>query len=849
MDKQAIVERIKRNFPEEMRLLHQWVVWRIETRDDKPTKVPYSIDGTRAESDNANTWTSFDVVCKAYLNGGYNGLGFMFSEYDPYTGIDFDKCVTDGVVEPTKLAHINFLDSYTEFSQSGNGIHTIVRALLPPGGRKSTQHSIEMYDRKRFFVVTGDVLDGFPATINERQTHIEHLHAQIFPKQANQTPLISHRNTQANGSIPADDKELWEKIFTSNNGSKVRALYDGHKNGYSDDDSSADLALCNYLAFWTGNDAERIDRMFRQSALYRDKWDRNARTGETYGEGTIARAIAGTINTYEPRVYTNGINNHNGNGSHNHTEQPAKDGYAKEAPQTNKNVERRNYQRLLADMQEKAIREYNEYFTVSCLFNGEEGDATLLSGILQGNVVYDHSEGIWYWYNNLYWEPDKTWNIYQLTSDILSEIYKHLSIKKHTESIELEKALLTNDNATQEQRDELKKIIGISKAAKGRAVALNAINDVKRVLNFACAGLRLGISGNEWDSNVNLLGVENCVIDLSVGEPVQPKADQYIRTVAPVPYHKEWASPLWEKSLVEIFDNKVDDADYVQRLLGYAMSGTCVESDFPIWYGKEGRNGKEFILERIRNVLGEKLAGVAESELLLSTKQDRGKNSSTEGLMVLRGRRIAWASETNEGRMLDLASMKDLSGGHILTGRHNHGKQVEWKRTHTLILLTNHRPHIQSQALAEWDRVRLLEFPLSFVNNPDPEKPNQRLKDKTLGERIDRDELPGILNWLIAGCLAWRCTGLSEPESVKRATAQYKQDEDTLGHFIKETCIVQGGAKCKPIDLYKAYVEWIDRGGKPMGKKTFYTKIEERGFKRFLSMGFEYFEGIGILAM
>ena len=858
VSKRDLVNRIKSNFPQDLLSLAQWVCWRIEVRDDKPTKVPYSVNGQRAASDNPATWASFDAACKAFLNGNYNGVGFMFSEHDPYIGIDFDKCIQpDGTIDQAKLKHFFALNSYTERSQSGTGAHIIVKGLLPPGGRKSNQQQIEIYDRKRFFVVTGDCFDGYSTKAEERQAQIEQFHKLIFPAKEQAT---QQHHTNGNGQVPADDQALLDRMFSSRNGADIQALWNGDKTPYNGDESAADLALCNYLAFWTGNDAARMDRMFRQSRLYRDhKWNRPARTGEKYGEGTIARAIAATKETYSPRRQTTGeihavesvapAGYTNGNGSHNHTEQPAKDGYAKEAPPVNKVIGRRTYPQLLNQMQAKAISEYNEYFTITCLFNGEEGDATLLSSILQGNVVYDHSEGIWYWYNNLYWEPDKTWNIYQLTSDILSEIYKHLSIKKHTESIELEKALLTNDNATQEQRDELKKIISISKAAKGRAVALNAINDVKRVLNFACAGLRLGISGNEWDSNVNLLGVENCVIDLKVGEPVQPKADQYIRTVAPVPYHKEWKSPLWEKSLVEIFDNKVDDADYVQRLLGYAMSGTCVESDFPIWYGKEGRNGKEFILERIRNVLGEKLAGVAESELLLSTKQDRGKNSSTEGLMVLRGRRIAWASETNEGRMLDLASMKDLSGGHILTGRHNHGKQVEWKRTHTLILLTNHRPHIQSQALAEWDRVRLLEFPLSFVNNPDPEKPNQRLKDKTLGERIDRDELPGILNWLIAGCLAWRCTGLSEPESVKRATAQYKQDEDTLGHFIKETCIVQGGAKCKPIDLYKAYVEWIDRGGKPMGKKTFYTKIEERGFKRFLSMGFEYFEGIGILAM
>lgn len=535
-----------------------------------------------------------------------------------------------------------------------------------------------------------------------------------------------------------------------------------------------------------------------------------------------------------PQAYTNGQS------------KPPKVDNPFESGQTRPAVQRRSYAQLLAELKEKAIQTYDEQFTIDCLFSGEEGDARLLDYVLKDNVVYDHAEDLWYWYNNLFWEPDRTLNIHQLTSDVLSDVYKHLSVRKHAESIERERTLLTKEDATPEEKDELKKVITTSKTAKARSVKLNEINEVKRVLIFACSGLRLGTTGEQWDTNIELLGVQNGVISLVTGLTVDPAASQYIRTVAPVYFAAAARCHLWEKSLLEIFDGNAENVAYVRRLLGYAMSGTCVESDFPIWFGKDGRNGKEFILERIRNVLGDKLAGVAESELLLRSKSDRGKNSATEALMVLRGRRIAWASETNEGKQMDLASMKDLSGGHLLTGRQNFGHQVEWKRTHTIILLTNHKPHVNSQALAEWDRIRLLEFPLSFVNEPDLAKPNQRQKDKTLGERIDASELAGILNWLIAGCLEWRSGGLQEPESVKQATEQYRQDEDTLGHFIRECCFVGAEAKCRPAELYRTYVAWVDPGAKPMGKKTFYTKIEEMGHKRGAAMGYEWFYGLGV---
>lgn len=548
---------------------------------------------------------------------------------------------------------------------------------------------------------------------------------------------------------------------------------------------------------------------------------------------------------YKKKAYTNGTGHTNGTGSHKEITNWAG---GQKAPQAKLEVERRPYVVLLDEMTAKASALRNDSFIAECLHDKEEGDARLLDHILHGSMVYDHTEGTWYWYNNLFWEPDETWNIYQLTSDVLSEVYKNLSLRKYAESIELEKRIQAEEEPTQEQRDELKRVMSLSKAARARSVSLNEIKEVKQVLSFANSGLRLGIKGHEWDTRTDLLCTQNAVINLKTGLVVPPDPSAYIRTVAAVNFDALACCPIFEKSILEIFDGRQDDVDYVQRLLGYAMAGECIESDFPIWYGEDGRNGKEFILERIRNVLGEKLTGVVESELLLASKVQRGKNSSTEGLMVLRGRRIAWASETNEGRSLDLASMKDLSGGHVLTGRHNHGKQVEWKRTHTLILLTNHRPHVNSQALAEWDRVKLLEFPLSFVNEPDPAKPNQRKKDKTLGDRIDNNELPGVLNWLISGNLAWRAMGLSEPESVKTATAQYRADEDSLGHFLKECCVIGENTKCKPVDLYRVYVQWIDIGSKPMGKKTFYTKIEQRNFRRSMSMGIEYFNGIGVLA-
>lgn len=505
---------------------------------------------------------------------------------------------------------------------------------------------------------------------------------------------------------------------------------------------------------------------------------------------------------------------------------------------------------LRDDLIEKANATYRIDYAVECASNGEMGTAQLISDVLSGEVAYDHSVDAYFWWNNIHYVRNDGDIMLQIASDVAVATYKRASLDKHAALMNLITSLAGKepDAATAQQMDILKKQ---RDTLSGRISAMQKFAGIDRVLRLARTEYHLGIGGDVWDKNVNLLGVANGVIDLATGKPVLPDPAQYIRTVAPVPYVAGAVAPMWEKAISEIFDGDADKVRYLQRLLGYALSGTCRESDFYVWFGRHGRNGKEFILGRIGNAVGDTLAGVIDRELFLKSKAVRGAGGSNESMMALRGRRIAWATETNDGRQFDLAAMKDLSGGHQMEAIPKYGKQQRWKRTHTPIMLTNHLPRVLSQGLAEWDRIKVLSFPLSFVNEPDPTKPHERKKDAVLGERIDATELPGVLNWLIAGNLTWRANGLQTPACVKADTQRYKQDEDTIGLFIAERCLIDAKAECKPLDLYNAYKFWVDEAeyGKPMGKKRFYAVIEgEKGFKRGLYEGNERFEGIGLLA-
>jgi putative DNA primase/helicase len=523
-------------------------------------------------------------------------------------------------------------------------------------------------------------------------------------------------------------------------------------------------------------------------------------------------------------------------------------------------ISRRSIEQLSADMMSIAKRLDDPKTIILYANDVEVGDSQLIASVLRGHVVFDHAAGEWHFWNNLHWQADPGANIAHVASDVAAYLYRQAYIHFSTEAAKLKGAAGANPTAAQEkgiieadaQRDTCFK----------RMVAVRRASTIKHVLDLASATMLLGITGKEWDTQAHLLGVDNGVVDLLTGQPVQPSPEQYIRTVAPVPFVAGATCPLFEKALLEIFDGDKAKAAFVQRSLGYAMTGECTESYFNIWYGKHGRNAKEFILELSKDALGDKLAGIIEAELLLKAKHNHAANGATEALMVLRGRRVAWASETEEGRTLSTANMKQLSGGHSITGRHNFQGQVQWRRTHTLFFLTNFLPHVPSQELAEWDRIRVLTFPLSFVDDPDPNEPYQRKKDKTLGERIRATELSGILNWLIAGALEWRKSGLGIPSSVTADTKAYKADEDTLGRFFKECCEIEENPKAiakatsklavRTTALYSEYKLWFENGnnGRPLGRNTFLDKVKGRGFpvedRRSAGTQSEHFIGIGV---
>ena len=254
--------------PPELIEYKQWVLWKKAEVNGRATKIPVSPwSGKPAACDKPQTWSSHKHVRFALRRFRCDGIGFVFTNNDPFCGIDLDGCrAVNGSIDPYALDLIRRVESYTELSPSGTGVHVLIKGKLSGSGRR--RDKIELYDSGRYFTITGKHLTGTPFAIEDRQTALEHLQAELFPAE-----VVIPKPQVTFASLPnASDEELIRRAMNARNGERFRRLWTGDASDYGNDHSRADLALCRILAFWCGGDRGRVDRLFRGSGLMREKW-------------------------------------------------------------------------------------------------------------------------------------------------------------------------------------------------------------------------------------------------------------------------------------------------------------------------------------------------------------------------------------------------------------------------------------------------------------------------------------------------------------------------------------------------------------------------------------------------
>jgi len=278
----------------------RWACYRMvwDENRGKYNKIPISpLTGRGAKSNDPRTWVTF-AQALSYMRKRQDIAGLMIAltEYDDLLGIDIDGCIDDeGHLSEMAATIIEIADSYTEVSPSGKGIRIMLRGNLPLGGRKNTANGVEMYDAARFLTLTGNHVPGTPMEINRRIAETQEIHGRfVQPERYRNEQAVESAADRQPRSMVLDDEDLLEAAQYSANGEAFEALLEGEWDGYPSQ-SEADAAFCCMLAFWTGWNAEQMDRIFRSSGLYRPKWD-SVRYGDgrTYGNALINWAITNT---------------------------------------------------------------------------------------------------------------------------------------------------------------------------------------------------------------------------------------------------------------------------------------------------------------------------------------------------------------------------------------------------------------------------------------------------------------------------------------------------------------------------------------------------------------------------
>ena len=356
-------------------------------------------------------------------------------------------------------------------------------------------------------------------------------------------------------------------------------------------------------------------------------------------------------------------------------------------------------------------------------------------------------------------------------------------------------------------------------------LAVRSANASKLAAMLTLAAPELPVTVEALDTNGWLLNCPNGTLDLRTGELKPHERWQNITKLCPTEYQPDATAENWERFLLEVFID-TDLIAFVQRLLGYCLTGDVSEQKLPIFYGT-GANGKSTLLNAFLAVVGTDYSMQAMPDFLM---EKRGESHPTEKASLF-GKRFVSCTETEASRKLAESTVKMLTGGERIQARRMREDFWEFEPTHKLVLCTNHKPIVTGTDHGIWRRMLLVPF-------------NQRFE----GDRIDKNlpaklqsEAVGILAWLVRGCIEWQRDGLNPPPVVTSATDEYRSQEDIIGRFVAEQCEPAKSSAVRFSVLYSQFESWCeDSGDFCPSKRKVGTWLTDQGYEAYSAHGRMY---------
>lgn len=760
--------------PQELKELPNWGLFRKEwdARKGKYNKYPINAKtGKLAKSNDPSTWTSFTHAVKKVNQYGAAGLAFFIQP--PYMLIDLDHCFED-IQRVKEGDHDNqvadFIDrtmSYTELSVSGEGIHIIVKGDFP--GPKRRHGNVEMYPEERFVALTGNMFGKPVNAINTASDeNLQYLYNTYLDKQGKVIPLSDDITGPTEPSTLTANQVI-EKALASAQGPKFKKFMNGdwQDMGYTSH-SDADQGFANILAFWCAKDKGLMDEVFRQSKMYRPKWDEKRGKG-TYADLTLNEAINKTTNVYQPKT------------SFHITIQDQSstikklDPMLKDMSWTDTGLRNRFLQKHLHDVKYSAERERFLYF------DGHK------------------------------WSYDQTDMINRMLDPVINDIQKE--------------PLEVPEDADEEKISNARS--AWIRKCKNHATKSAALKEIASYVK---------VTDDTFDSQTGMINTPDGIVNLASGD-VRPTTYQDMVTKMTNAGTGEYATPIFDKFMEQIFPGHPELISFVLRLMGYSMLGTIAEQVVVMLFGQGGQsngaNGKSVLVELYRQIMNDYAVTIDPEVVTYQRSKMRDSNQDSQ-LANTKGSRVIVTSELERGAKLSEAIIKRLTGGETITARRLYERPIEFKPTGTLWMTTNYMPTISGTDNGIWRRI--ITVPMTAqITKKDP-----HLLDKLMTER------DGILHKIIAGALEYQAHGLQVPKICREAKADYQEDMDTVGQFLEDTMIITGkdSDRVSNKQLKEAFTQWNDNFGSALTITGVRKEMKQRGIKKFNTGGDRGYKGL-----
>lgn len=437
----------------------------------------------------------------------------------------------------------------------------------------------------------------------------------------------------------------------------------------------------------------------------------------------------------------------------------------------------------------------------------DTGNAQRFVDLFGDKVRYCYTDKRWLWYDGRKWCTDMTGAVKRLADKAVACMSAELKVYEQTDA----------DEGT-DMAKAFEKHMKSSRSNKSKNAMLNEVMH------------HVPILPSQLDRYKAALNTPGGVIDLKSGALAPHDPKNYFTKITAVEYSENADCPRWTAFLDDIFGGDKDLIRYVQKAVGYSLTGATSEQCAFFLYGT-GRNGKSTFLDIIRDIFGDYAANIQPETIMVRNSQGSAINSD---IARLKGARLVTSVEPNEGVRINEGLLKQLTGDDTVTARKLYGDEFEFKPEFKLWMATNHKPVIRGTDTGIWRRIHMIPFTCVIPEG----KVDRRLKYKLAAE------MTGIFRWAVEGCLLWQKEGLKMPRAVLEEVREYRREMDVISAFVEDKCTVGKGLSVKSSQLFAAYLNWAEQNNEYRMSSTKFGMELAKRFEKVKGRGCNYYSGI-----